>query len=229
MPPKYQQDLGEQLKQYQPLVKRIASRIGSKLPANVMLDDLIQEGMTGLFDALQRYVPQPNQSFEAYASMRIRGAIYDACRKEDILPRNQRDQLDALEKVTRRLEHTLGRLPTELEIAKEAGVSIEDYFVVLDTFVNVMPIDDVPENLLPTDFSADPLEKVSGQQFLGQVVDILKTLPEKQRLVMALHYQEDLSYREIAAVLDLTPGRISQLHTQAMISIRALLNVELST
>jgi RNA polymerase sigma factor for flagellar operon FliA len=182
--------------------------------------------MTGLLDALQRYVPQQNQSFEAYASMRIRGAIYDACRKEDILPRNQRDQLDLLEKVTRRLEHTLGRLPTELEIAKEAGVSIEDYFVVIDTFVNVMPIDDVPENLLPTDFSADPLEKVSGQQFLGQVVDILKTLPEKQRLVMALHYQEDLSYREIAAVLDLTPGRISQLHTQAMISIRALLNVE---
>ena len=72
MPPKYQQDLGEQLKQYQPLVKRIASRIGSKLPANVMLDDLIQEGMTGLLDALQRYVPQQNQSFEAYASMRIR-------------------------------------------------------------------------------------------------------------------------------------------------------------
>ena len=122
MPPKYQQDLGVQLKQYQPLVRRIASRIGSKLPANVMLDDLIQEGMTGLLDALQRYVPQQNQSFEAYASMRIRGAIYDACRKEDILPRNQRDQLDALEKVTRRLEHTLGRLPTELEIAKEAGV-----------------------------------------------------------------------------------------------------------
>jgi RNA polymerase sigma factor for flagellar operon FliA len=225
MPPKYQQDLGEQLKKYQPLVKRIASRIGSRLPANVMLDDLIQEGMTGLLDALQRYVPQPNQSFEAYASMRIRGAIYDACRKEDILPRNQREQLDVLEKVTQRLEHTLGRLPTEQEVATEAGVSIDEYFQVLDTFVNVMPIDDVPENLMPSDFSADPSEKVAGQQFMAQIVAILKTLPEKQRMVMALHYQEDLSYREIAAVLELTPGRISQLHTQAMISIRALLEV----
>ena len=225
MPPKYQQDLGEQLKKYQPLVKRIASRIGSRLPANVMLDDLIQEGMTGLLDALQRYVPQPNQSFEAYASMRIRGAIYDACRKEDILPRNQREQLDVMEKVTQRLEHTLGRLPTEQEVATEAGVSIDEYFQVLDTFVNVMPIDDVPENLMPSDFSADPSEKVAGQQFMGQIVAILKTLPEKQRMVMALHYQEDLSYREIAAVLELTPGRISQLHTQAMISIRALLEV----
>lgn len=210
MPPKYQQDLGEQLKKYQPLVKRIASRIGSRLPANVMLDDLIQEGMTGLLDALQRYVPQPNQSFEAYASMRIRGAIYDACRKEDILPRNQREQLDVLEKVTQRLEQSLGRLPTEQEVATEAGVSIDEYFQVLDTFVNVMPIDDVPENLMPTDFSADPSEKVAGQQFMGQIVAILKTLPEKQRMVMALHYQEDLSYREIASVLDLTPGRISQ-------------------
>jgi RNA polymerase sigma factor for flagellar operon FliA len=225
MPPKYQQDLGEQLKKYQPLVKRIASRIGSRLPANVMLDDLIQEGMTGLLDALQRYVPQPNQSFEAYASMRIRGAIYDACRKEDILPRNQREQLDVMEKVTQRLEHNLGRLPTEQEVATEAGVSIDEYFQVLDTFVNVMPIDDVPENLMPSDFSADPSEKVAGQQFMGQIVAILKTLPEKQRMVMALHYQEDLSYREIAAVLELTPGRISQLHTQAMISIRALLEV----
>jgi len=225
MPPKYQQDLGEQLKKYQPLVKRIASRIGSRLPANVMLDDLIQEGMTGLLDALQRYVPQPNQSFEAYASMRIRGAIYDACRKEDILPRNQREQLDVLEKVTQRLEQSLGRLPTEQEVATEAGVSIDEYFQVLDTFVNVMPIDDVPENLMPTDFSADPSEKVAGQQFMGQIVAILKTLPEKQRMVMALHYQEDLSYREIAAVLELTPGRISQLHTQAMIAIRAMLDV----
>jgi len=225
MPPKYQQDLGEQLKKYQPLVKRIASRIGSRLPSNVMLDDLIQEGMTGLLDALQRYVPQPNQSFEAYASMRIRGAIYDACRKEDILPRNQREQLDVMEKVTQRLEHSLGRLPTEQEVATEAGVSLDEYFQVLDTFVNVMPIDDVPENLMPTDFSADPSEKVAGQQFMGQIVAILKTLPEKQRMVMALHYQEDLSYREIAAVLELTPGRISQLHTQAMIAIRAMLDV----
>lgn len=226
MPPKYQQDLGEQLKQYQPLVRKIAGHIGSRLPANVMLDDLIQEGMTGLLDALQRYKPQPNQSFEAYASMRIRGAIYDACRKEDILPRNQRDRIDELEKLTQRLTQQLGRLPSEQEVAEAAGLGMDDYHQVLDTLVNVLPIDEVPENMLPTDPFADPLEKVSGHQFLGQIVEVLKKLPEKQRLMMALHYQEDLSYREIAAVMDLTPGRISQLHTQAMISVRAMLGVE---
>ena len=226
MPPKYQQDLGEQLKQYQPLVRKIAGHIGSRLPANVMLDDLIQEGMTGLLDALQRYKPQPNQSFEAYASMRIRGAIYDACRKEDILPRNQRDRIDELEKLTQRLTQQLGRLPSEQEVAEAAGLGMDDYHQVLDTLVNVLPIDEVPENMLPTDPFADPLEKVSGHQFLGQIVEVLKKLPEKQRLMMALHYQEDLSYREIAAVMDLTPGRISQLHTQAMISVRAMLGVD---
>ena len=226
MPAKYQQDLGEQLKQYQPLVRKIAGHIGSRLPANVMLDDLIQEGMTGLLDALQRYKPQPNQSFEAYASMRIRGAIYDACRKEDILPRNQRDRIDELEKLTQRLTQQLGRLPSEQEVAQAAGLGMDDYHQVLDTLVNVLPIDEVPENMLPTDPFADPLEKVSGHQFLGQIVEVLKKLPEKQRLMMALHYQEDLSYREIAAVMDLTPGRISQLHTQAMISVRAMLGVD---
>ena len=220
---KYQQDLGEQLKKYQPLVRRIASQIGSRLPANVMLDDLIQEGMTGLLDALQRYVPQPNQSFESYASMRIRGAIYDACRKEDILPRNQRDKIDELEKVTQRLEQSLGRLPSEQEVAKAAGLEVNDYYQVLDSLFNVLPIDDIPENLLPADLSAEPLEKFSSKQFLSQVVEILKVLPDNQKMVVALHYQEDLSYREIAAVMDLTPGRISQLHTQAMISIRAML------
>ncbi len=223
---KYQQDLGEQLKQYQPLVRKIAGQIGSRLPANVMLDDLIQEGMTGLLDALQRYKPQPNQSFEAYASMRIRGSIYDACRKEDILPRNQRDRLDELEKITQRLQQNFGRLPSEQEVAQAAGISMDDYYQVLDTLVNVLPIDDIPENLLPSDPFADPFEKVSGHQFIEQVIEILKHLPEKQRLMMALHYQEDLSYREIAAVMDLTPGRISQLHTQAMISIRAALTID---
>jgi RNA polymerase sigma factor for flagellar operon FliA len=225
MPPKYQQDLGEQLKQYQPIVRRIAGQIGSRLPANVMLDDLIQEGMTGLLDALQRYKPQPNQSFEAYASMRIRGAIYDACRRDDLLPRNQRDRLDALEKISRQLEQSLGRLPNEQEVAAAAGMDLEAYYQVLDSLVNVLPLDDVPENMLPSDPFADPLVKVSGHQFLEKIVDVLKQLPEKQRLLMALHYQEDLSYREIAAVMDLTPGRISQLHTQAMIAIRAKLGV----
>lgn len=220
---RYQQDLGEQIRQYQPLVRRIASHIGSRMPPNVMLDDLIQEGMVGLMDALQRYQPQPELSFEAYASMRIRGAIYDACRRDDVLPRHQRERLDELEAVTRRLEQMLGRLPTEQEVAEAAGMDLTSYYQTMDSLVNVLPLDDVPDDLLPTDPFADPLERVSSREFVERLEDVVRLLPEKQQLVMALHYQEDLSYREIAAVMDLTPGRISQLHTQAMVSIRAML------
>ena len=224
MPAKYQEtDPNALIRQYTPLVRRIASHIGSRLPANVELDDLVQEGMTGLLDAMQRYKPLPNMSFEAYASMRIRGAIYDACRRDDVLPRHHRDKVDALEKTTRRLEQTLGRLPSETEVAEALGMAIEDYHSVLDSLVNVMPLDDVPEEMMPSDPFGDPLDQVTSKQFMFRMVEVLRQLPDKQQMVMALHYQEDLSYREIAAVMGLTPGRISQLHTQAVVAIRTML------
>ncbi len=216
-------DPDELIRQHTALVRRIASHICSRLPANVELDDLFQEGMTGLLDAIQRYKPQPNLSFEAYASTRIRGAIYDACRRDDLLPRHQRDKLDQLEKTTRRLEQQLGRVPSEQEVADTLEMPLEDYHGIVDSLVNVMPLDDVPEDMLPTDPYGDPMQLLASRQFMLRMVDILKRLPDKQQMVMALHYQEDLSYREIAAVMNLTPGRISQLHTQAMIAIRALM------
>jgi len=110
-------DINQVIEEHLPLVKRIAHQICSRLPPNVEVDDLIQEGLTGLLDALTRYEPQANLAFEVYARTRIRGAIYDSCRKNDILPRNQRDELVGLEKVTRKLEQNLGRHPSEKEIA----------------------------------------------------------------------------------------------------------------
>lgn len=216
-------DPEELIRQHTALVRRIASHICSRLPANVELDDLFQEGMTGLLDAIQRYKPQPNLSFEAYASTRIRGAIYDACRRDDLLPRHQRDKLDLLEKMTRRLEQELGRVPSEQEVADALAMPLEDYHEIVDSLVNVLPLDEVPEDMLPTDPYGDPMQLLASRQFMLRIVDILKRLPDKQQMVMALHYQEDLSYREIAAVMNLTPGRISQLHTEAMIAIRALM------
>lgn len=216
-------DPNDMIRQHTGLVRRIASHICSRLPANVELDDLFQEGMTGLIDAIRRYKPQPNLSFEAYASTRIRGAIYDACRRDDLLPRHQRDKLDQLEQATRHLEQVLGRVPSEQEVAAALEMPLSAYHEVVDSLVNVMPLDDVPEDMLPTDPYGDPMHLLASRQFMLRIVDILKRLPDKQQMVMALHYQEDLSYREIAAVMNLTPGRISQLHTEAMIAIRALI------
>jgi len=216
--------LDEDIKKYAPLVKRIAYQIVSRLSANVEVDDLIQEGMTGLLDALQRYKPQPNLSFEVYAKTRIRGAIYDSCRQNDVLPRHQRDQLTALERATSTLEQKLGRAPEEQEIADEAGLSLEDYFSAMSNMVNLMPLDELPENMMPLEHNADPMKHLSMKQVASKLEDALKVLPKKEQLVMGLHYQEELAFKDIADVLSLTPGRVSQLHSQAMVRIRAHLS-----
>jgi RNA polymerase sigma factor for flagellar operon FliA len=216
--------LDEDIKKYAPLVKRIAYQIVSRLSANVEVDDLIQEGMTGLLDALQRYKPQPNLSFEVYAKTRIRGAIYDSCRQNDVLPRHQRDQLTALERATRTLEQKLGRAPEEQEIADEAGLSLEDYFSAMSNMVNLMPLDELPENMMPLEHNVDPMKHLSMKQVGLRLEEALKVLPKKEQLVMGLHYQEELAFKDIADVLSLTPGRVSQLHSQAMVRIRAHLS-----
>jgi RNA polymerase sigma factor for flagellar operon FliA len=226
MPPSRSQNyaaasLDEAIKQYTPLVKKIAYQIVSRLSANVEVDDLIQEGMTGLLDALKRYKPQPNLSFEVYAKTRIRGAIYDSCRQNDVLPRHQRDQLSALERATRSLEQKLGRAPDEEEIATEAGLSLDEYFAAMGNMVNLMPLDELPENLMPADGNQDPMQNVTMKQLGLQIEHALRILPKKEQLIMSLHYQEELAFKDIAQVLQLTPGRVSQLHSQAMVRIRA--------
>jgi len=226
MPPSRSQNyaaasLDEAIKQYTPLVKKIAYQIVSRLSANVEVDDLIQEGMTGLLDALKRYKPQPNLSFEVYAKTRIRGAIYDSCRQNDVLPRHQRDQLSALERATRSLEQKLGRAPEEEEIAAEAGLSLDEYFAAMGNMVNLMPLDELPENLMPADGNQDPMQNVTMKQLGLQIEHALRILPKKEQLIMSLHYQEELAFKDIAQVLQLTPGRVSQLHSQAMVRIRA--------
>jgi RNA polymerase sigma factor for flagellar operon FliA len=219
-------DINQAIEEHLPLVKRIAHQICSKLPPNVEVDDLIQEGLTGLLDALTRYEPQPNLAFEAYARTRIRGAIYDSCRKNDILPRNQRDELVGIEKVTRKLEQNLGRHPTEKEIASGAEITIEAYHAIMANMVHLMPLDDLSDDLLPSDADdSDPMRAVAMSQLADRIATILEGLPENEKLVFALHYQEELSYREIAQVMNITPGRISQIHTQGMIRVRAKLKI----
>ena len=219
-------DINQAIEEHLPLVKRIAHQICSRLPPNVEVDDLIQEGLTGLLDALNRYEPQANLAFEVYARTRIRGAIYDSFRKNDILPGNQRDELDGLEKVTRKLEQNLGRHPSEKEIASSAEITIEAYHAIMANMVHLMPLDDLSEDLLPSEADdSDPMRAVAMSQLADRIATILEGLPENEKLVFALHYQEELSYREIAQVMNITPGRISQIHTQGMIRIRSKLNV----
>ncbi len=221
-------DVQELVTLHAPLVRKIAGHIASRLPGSVAVDDLVQEGMIGLLDAIGRFEPQPNLSFQHYASMRIRGAIYDACRRNDMLPRHRRDKLDDLQRATTRLEHRLGRAVGDHEVAQEMGIDLADYHALLDGMTGLLPLDDVPEDLIPEDPYSNPLEQIATSQLMTKLVDVLKQLPEKQQLVLALHYQQELSYAEISVIMDLTRGRISQLHTQAMLNIRRLLGVDAS-
>ncbi|NBP40189.1 MAG: FliA/WhiG family RNA polymerase sigma factor [Betaproteobacteria bacterium] len=213
-----------QLKQHAPMVRRIAMQVASRLPRNVMLDDLIQEGMMGLLDAINRYEPKPGATFETYAKARIRGAIYDSLREEDVIPRHVRDKLTQVERTAEELRQVLGRPPEDNEIASHLGMSIDDYFAILDSAMSITVVDDELPDVI--DESADQTKALQQKQLAGRIETKLKELPERERLVLALHYQQDLSFREVAYVMELTPGRISQLHTQALVRLRGMLAKE---
>jgi RNA polymerase sigma factor for flagellar operon FliA len=219
-----QQDIERQLKLFAPLVRRIAMQVASRLPRNVLLDDLIQEGMLGLLDAINRYEPKPGASFETYAKARIRGSIYDSLREEDVMPRHVRDKLTQVERAAEELRQSLGRPPEDNEIAAHLGMSIEDYFAVLDSAMSITVVDDELPDVI--DETADQAKALQQKQLASRIEDKLKELPERERLVLALHYQQDLSFREVAYVMELTPGRISQLHTQALVRLRGMLAKE---
>jgi RNA polymerase sigma factor for flagellar operon FliA len=206
------------------MVRRIAVQVASRLPRNVQLDDLIQEGMMGLLDAINRYEPKPGASFETYAKARIRGSIYDSLREDDVIPRHVRDRLTQIERAAEELRQTLGRPPEDNEIASHLGLSIDDYFAVLDSAMSITVVDDELPDVV--DENADQMKALQHKQLAARIEEKLKELPERERMVLALHYQQDLSFREVAYVLDLTPGRISQLHTQAMIRLRGMLAKE---
>ena len=216
-------DFNERIRRHAPLVKRIAMQMVGRLGDHVPFDDLYQEGMTGLIDALQKYSPSPGATFETYASVRIRGAMYDACRREDWIPRYQRDKVSTIQKAILRLQHELQRQPREQEVASALGMDLSEYQAALDNMSHLTLIEDVPEELLPRSEGDQAQDDLFRKEVMAQLSVFLPQLSEKQQLVLALHYQEELSYRDIAKVMSLTPGRISQLHTQAMLSLRAML------
>ena len=217
--------LDEVVRENAPLVRRIASQIGSRLPASIELDDLVQEGMLGLLDAAQRWQPQVSGApFGVYARLRIRGAIYDWLRGNDLLPRHQRDKLRAAQEAVTALEHQLGRLPDDTEVAAALGLGVDGYRALLESAVSISVMDELPEASEPaSDERSDPLEQAALRETMQRLQPLLAQLPTKEQQVLALHYTEHLSYREIAFVMDLTAGRISQLHSQAMLRLRGWL------
>jgi len=221
--------------QHAPLVRKLALQLAAKLPACVELDDLIQAGMIGLIEAVRRYQVSPDAQFETYAILRIRGAMLDELRAQDWLPRSVRTKAKRIEDAMRRLSHRFMRQASEAEIAEELALTVPQYQALLEDAhgVQILHAEDLPRqdeggNALEFLHSAaqensSPLTQLMVQDLRCAVIEALEQLPEREKLVLSLQFEQDLNQREIARVLEVTEGRVSQLRSQAVARIRSLL------
>lgn len=222
-----------QLKHYAPMVKRLAHHLLAKLPANVEYDDMIQAGMIGLMDALGRYEEGQGTQFETYANQRIRGAMLDELRNNDWLPRSVRKNQRAIGSAMSQLEHRLGRPAAEGEIAREMNLPLDQYQELLQDakgsqliYFDDYSTDDDNGNYLDrhvADTDSDPAALLNDKRFRGELVKHIDDLPEREKQLMGLYYEQDLNFREIAAVMGVSESRICQLHTQAVTRLRSKL------
>lgn len=212
------------------LVKRIAYHLAGRLPASVEVADLIQAGMLGLLEAASNYTADRGASFETYAGIRIRGAMLDALRKLDWAPRSVHRKARAAAAAVRELEAEFGREARDSEIAERMGVPLAEYHRIAQDAAScrVTSLDDSTgdeESLLGRveDEGADPFLDATEHGFRGALVGAIKELPERERLVMSMYYDDELNLKEIGAVLKVTESRVCQLHGQALVRLKARL------
>ncbi len=215
---------------YAPFVKRIAYHLHARLPASVQVEDLIQSGMIGLLEALDNYDPSHGASFKTYAGIRIRGAMLDEIRIGDWTPRAVRRQTRELTQAIKSVEDRKGGEATGREVAAELGVTTEDYHRMLAEAAGsrIFSLDEIPgsgEFQDPTSASQspNPEEVFAGHDFKKAVMHAIGGLPEREQLVMALYYDEELTLKEVGKVLDLSESRVCQIHGQALVRLRSRL------
>lgn len=229
---KGQLDRNAMIRQYQPLVRKLAHHMMAKLPASVQVDDLIQVGLIGLSEALTRFEATQGVQFETFATQRIRGAMIDELRESDWMSRGSRKSQKDIEQAMHRLEHQLGRSPVESEIAAELGMSLADYQALLGKVrgTQLVYLEDMgrggddEDSFLDrhvADEDADPLSVLRDQRLRQALVQAIKNLPEREQYVMSMYYEEDMNLKEIAAVLGVTESRVCQLHSQSIARLRA--------
>lgn len=223
----------ESLVQYAPLVRKLALQLLARLPASVQLDDLVQAGMIGLLDAIRRYQENPDAQFETYATARIRGAMLDELRSQDWLPRSVRSKSRRIETAIQRQEQLLMRAPSEAEIAAELGVPLTEYRDMLADAqgIQILHYEDFGRDGesdgqwvdAPAGDQATPLDSLLASDLRRALIEAINALPEREKLLMSLCYEQGLNLKEIGAVLNVTEARVCQLRSQATARIRAYL------
>jgi len=212
------------------LVKRIAYHLVSRMPPSVEVDDLIQAGMLGLLDAARHYTPGKGANFETYAGIRIRGAMLDEVRKADWTPRSVHRSVREVAEVIRRLENATGVEAKPADIARALQISLDDYYRIMQdaTSCRLFSFDQMgtgEDEGNPAAHAADdgpgPVEQIEEDEFRRVLAAAIEALPERERLVLSLYYDDELNLREIGAVLEVSESRICQIHGQALVRLRA--------
>ncbi|GAB1108211.1 MAG: RNA polymerase sigma factor FliA [Shewanella algae] len=217
------------VEQYAPLVKRIAPHLLARLPASVQLDDLLQAGMMGLLEASSKFDGSKGAKFETFAGIRIRGAMIDEIRRGDWVPRSVHRNNRRVAQVMDELEQELGRDARDSEIAERLDMSLDEYHHILNDVSTgkIIGIEDLgvaPDVLVSEDMPADDtFEDLAQSQFQSALTDAIKRLPERDALVLSLYYDEALNLKEIGAILEVSESRVSQIHSQAMLRLKAKL------
>ncbi len=221
---------------YAPLVKFIAERIAIRLPPTVLKEELISTGIIGLIDAFDKFNTETGVKFETYAEHRIKGAMLDELRKMDWIPRSVRKDIHRIEAAITAVQHRLGREPEDYEIAQEMNVDIDSYYkmvskacgISLLSLDEVMPDGSAPKFTKQASKTPSPFDELKIKEVKKIISEALVGLSENEQLVISLYYYDELTLKEIAKILDLTPSRISQIHSKAIVRLRVKLKGQFS-
>ena len=218
------------VRQHAPLVKRIAFHLMARLPASVQVDDLVQAGMIGLLEASRKYDPSKGASFETYAGIRIRGSMMDEIRKGDWVPRSVHRNTRKISEAIKLVEDREGRDAKDHEVAEELEMPLDDYYSCLKdsasgklfSYDEVLEAGDGAIDQLES-HSENPYSEIQNDAFKEGLAKAILTLPERERIVLSLYYDEELNLKEIGAVLSVSESRVSQIHSQAALRLRSRL------